>query len=284
MIARYVLRTLLALLLASCIGRGSDPPAPLITAQGFDMAIPRVSQAGNVGDVRIRFEVPGKIESIRIAQGTFRTDLATTLDQDDFRLFGLERRPYSMSDVTVNLRNYANERLIGAGVYPINIGVTDRLGQTAEAQVLITIQGMTSSMSSPSADTIDKHVGTGEFVLQRVGPGRVSGAELFGFTWKTVDPINVTIRLEAKSDGATRIARLDGIDFDGVLNHAELVETVDRCIGDQTIEFDTANAAAAGQVFAVTNNDDRFLLQASASQTYLTDAGTTVVVTGRYKY
>ena len=69
-----------------------------------------------------------------------------------------------------------------------------------------------------------------------------------------------------------------------VLELAELVDAVDGCAADDAIEFDTANAAAAGQVIAVRNDDERYLLQASASQTYLTDAGTTVVVTGRYKH
>ncbi|MDH3983516.1 MAG: hypothetical protein OEV02_04895, partial [Gammaproteobacteria bacterium] len=65
---------------------------------------------------------------------------------------------------------------------------------------------------------------------------------------------------------------------------AELVEIVDRCISADAIDFDTANAAATGQVLAVRNEDQHFILKASASETFLTDAGTTVVVTGRYKY
>ena len=94
----------------------------------------------------------------------------------------------------------------------------------------------------------------------------------------------VTIRLEADPGSRTRIAKLDDLDFDAVLSVAELVDTVDRCDADRAVEFDTANAAAAGQVIAVRNEDERYLLQASASRTYLTDAGTTVVVTGRYKH
>ena len=58
---------------------------------------------------------------------------------------------------------------------------------------------------------------------------------------------------------------------------------MDRCSGDEMIEVDTARAAAAGEVFAVVNDEQRFLLEAFASETTLTDAGTTVVVAGRYK-
>lgn len=284
MSARYVLPVLLVLLLAACVDRGPDPPAPVITAQGFDIGVPRGALPGRVGDVRIRFEVPGKIESIRITQGAFHTDLATTLDKDEFRLFGVAHRPYSMSDVTINLRNFVNERLTIAGVYHIDIGVIDRHGQTTEARVLIDIQAMAISMATPSEDTTDQPVQSGRFVLQRVGTGDVSGADPFGFTWKTVDPVHVTIRLEVEPGSDTRIAKADDVDFDGVLSVAELTETVDGRAADDAIEFDTANAAATGQVIAVRNEDKRYLLQASASQTYLTDAGTTVVVTGRYKH
>lgn len=281
---RYLLPALLVVLLAACVERGPGPSAPVITAQGFDIAEPRDALPSGLGDVRIRFEVPGKIESIGITQGTFHTDLATTLDKDEFRLFGLEQRPYSMSDVTVNLRNYVNERLTVEGLYPFDISVTDRRGQTTRARVLIDIRTVAISMASPLTDIMDEPVRTGVFVLQRVGTGTVSGAAPFGFTWKTVDPVYVTIRLEVQPGSETRIARLDDVDFDGILNVAELADIVDHCDADDTIELDTANAAAAGQVIAVRNEDERFLLQASASQTYLTDAGTTVVVTGRYKH
>lgn len=282
--ARYVLPPLLVLLLAACVERGPGPAAPVITAQGFDIATPRDALPGRLGDVRIRFEVPGKIESIGIRQGAFRTDLATTLDKDEFRLFGLEQRPYSMTDVTVNLRNYVNERLDVAGTYPFDISVTDRRGRTASARVLIDIRAVAISMATPSEDTTDEPVRTGRFVLQRVGAGGVSGADPFGFTWKTVDPVYVTIRLEVAPGSGTRIARLEDVDFDGVLSVAELIDIVDRYEADGIVQFDTANASAAGQVIAVRNEDERYLLQASASQTYLTDAGTTVVVTGRYKH
>ena len=94
----------------------------------------------------------------------------------------------------------------------------------------------------------------------------------------------MTIRLAVDPASGNKIARLDDVDFDGVLSVDELVDIVERCDAGDMIELDTANAAAAGQVLAVSNEDERFLLQASASQTYLTDAGTTVVVTGRYKH
>jgi hypothetical protein len=282
--ARSLLPVLPVLLLAACVERGPGPPAPVVTSQGFDISEPRDALPGSLGDVRIRFEVPGKIESIGITQGAFHTDLATTLDKDEFRLFGLEQRPYSMSDVTVNLRNYVNERLTVEGIYPFDISVTDRQGRTTRARILIDIRAIAISMASPATDVVDEPVRTGVFVLQRVGAGEVSGASPFGFTWKTIDPVYVTIRLEVDPGSGTRIATLDDVDFDGVLSVDELVNTVDRCNAGDMIELDTANAAAAGQVIAVRNEDERFLLQASASQTYLTDAGTTVVVTGRYKH
>jgi hypothetical protein len=237
-----------------------------------------------MGDIRLRLEVPDKIDAIWITEGSFRADLAKTLDKDLFRQFGLERRPYSQSDVTVNLRNYVNQKLTDPGAYRIGVEVTDHRGQSVSGQVLLNIRSANDSAAASAVEISEPVVATGDFTLRRIGPGGISGAEPFGITWLTIDPIKVTIRLQASSDGATKIAQLDPLDFQRAQTRAQLFEIVDRCTSADAIDFDTANAAAAGQVLAIRNKDQRYILQASASDTFLTDAGTTVVVTGRYKY
>lgn len=284
MSGRNFFPALAALLVAGCVQGGAGPTPPVITAQGFDIAEAREALPGAMGDVRLRFEVPDKIDAIWITEGTFRADLAKTLDRDLFRQFGLAQRPYSQSDVTINFRNYVNEKLTDVGAYRIDIEVTDHRGRSASVQVLINIQGANDSATASAAEVLEAVVATGDFALRRIGPGGVRGAEPFGITWRTIDPIKVTIRIKASSDGATKIARLDPNDFQRAQTRAELVEIVDRCISADAIDFDTANAAATGQVLAVRNEDQHFILEASASETFLTDAGTTVVVTGRYKY
>lgn len=281
---RNFLPPLVALFMAACVQGGPGPIPPIITAQGFDITEPREALPGDMDSIRLRLEVPDKIDAIWITEGTFRADLAKTLDKDLFRQFGLEQRPYSRSDVTVNLKNYVNENFIDAGAYQIDIEVTDHQGQSVSGRVLIDIRAASEPAAASAAEVVEPVAATGDFVLQRIGPGHVSGADPFGITWRTIDPIQVTIRVEASADGATKIARLDPVDFRRVQTRAELVEIVDQCTSADAIDFDTANAAATGQVLAVRNEDQRFILQASASKTFLTDAGTTVIVTGHYKY
>ena len=208
MSGRNFFPALAALLVAGCAQGGAVPTPPVITAQGFDIAEPREALPGAMGDVRLRFEVPDKIDAIWITEGTFRADLAKTLDRDLFRQFGLAQRPYSQSDVTINFRNYVNEKLTDVGAYRIDIEVTDHRGRSASVQVLINIQGANDSATASAAEVLGTVVATGDFALRRIGPGGVSGAEPFGITWRTIDPIKVTIRIKASSDGATKIARL----------------------------------------------------------------------------
>ena len=284
MSGRNFFLVLIALHVAACFPGGTEPTQPVITAQGFDIVEPREALPGAMANVRLRLEAPEKIDSIWITEGNFRADLAKTLDKDIFGQFGLEQRPYSQSDVTVNFRNYVNEKLTEPGAYRIDVEVIDHRGQSVSGQVLINIRSPNDSAAKSATAVPEPVVATGDFALRRIGPGGVSGSEPFGITWRTIDPIKVTIRLKASSNGATKIARLDPIDFQRAQTRAELVEIVDRCTSTDAIDFDTANAAATGQVLAVRNEGRRFILQASASKTFLTDAGTTVVVTGRYKY
>ena len=279
---RNFLSTLVALLMAACIQSGPGPAAPAITAQGFDISEPRETTPGNLGDTRLRLEVPGKIESIWVTQGTFRSDLAKTLDRDVFRLFGIEQRPYSRVDVTIDMKNYVNEKLSSVGVYQIDIRVVDQRGKSTSDRVFIDIRSAGEAPTVALPVVVEPSASTGEFVLQRVGPGSVSGAEPFGITWKTIDPISVTVQVAAL--GATKIAEIAAVDFEQVRTRADLAEIVDQCTAADVIEFDTANAAAAGQALAIMKKDERFLLKVSASETFLTDAGTTVVISGRYKH
>jgi len=281
--ARNFMLILAAVVAGACTQSGPAPSAPVITAQGFDIADARVAPVSAFGDVRLRLEVSGKIDSIGVTERAFSSDLARTLDTNLFRLFGLDQRPYSRSDVTLNLRKYINERITEAGVYQIEIIVTDYLGQSSSQRIAIDARDAADVEADEPREIAETWAEIGDFVFRRVGRGDVSGADPFGITWKTVDPIRVTIRLAGAADGATKIARIDASDFREARTRAEVEEIVDRCVEDEMIEVDTARAAAAGEVFAVVNDEQRFLLEAFASETTLTDAGTTVVVAGRYK-
>lgn len=284
MIARNFIIVFAALLATACTQSGPPPSAPLITAQGFDISTPRAALAGEFGDVRVRLEVSGKIDEILIEEGSFDGDLAKTLDKDLFRLFGLEQRPYSRSDVTLNFRNYINEKITEPGVHRIDIEVTDYRGRSASESLIVNVREPEAIEADVPEKAAEVWAETGEFAFERVGPGAVSGADLFGLTWKTVDPIKVTIRVAAAEAGAARLVRLDATDFQSVHTRTQVSAVVDQGTADDVIVFDTANDAAAGKVFAVVNDDRQYILQASASETSLSEAGTTVIVTGRYKY
>jgi len=281
---RGLVLILAAVIATACVQDGPAPTAPVITAQGFVISEPRTALVSEFDDVRVRLEVSGKIEEILIKQGSFGADLAKTLDKDLFRLFGLDQRPYSRSDVTLNFRNYINEEIIEAGTYRIDIAVTDHLGQSASKTLLLEARAASEPDTAAAPEVAEIWAESGEFVFRRVGPGGLTGADPFGITWKTIDPIKVTIRVAGAVNGANKIARLDAVDFQAVHTRSQVAEIVDRCVSEDVIEFDTANAAAAGQVLAVVNDEQRYILQAFASETTLSEAGTTVVVTGRYKY
>lgn len=284
MSSRTLTLILVAALACACMQSEPPPPAPAITAQGFDITEPRAALVGEFGDVRLRLETPGKIDELRISERTFSTDLAKTMDKGLFGLFGLDQRPYSRSDVTLDFSRYINEKITAAGAYQIDIMVTDHIGQSATESVFLDVRTVDEPEHELPTPAAEPDAETADFSFERVGPGDLSGANVFGITWKTVDPIQVTVQVAAAADGATKIARLDAADFRDVQTQSQLAEIVDRCTANEVIEFDTANAAAAGQVFAVINGEQRYILQASASETQLTEAGTTVVVTGRYKY
>ena len=281
---RNFLAVFAALLAAACSQSGPAPHAPLITAQGFDISEPRVAMVGEFDDVRVRLEVAGKIDGILIEEGSFDSNLAKTLDKDLFRLFGLEQRPYSRSDVTLNFRNYINEKITEAGIYHIEIAVTDYLGQSASQSFVVDVQTEEEPQADVPAEIAEIWAETGDFVFERVGPGELGGAEEFGLTWKTIDPIRVTIRVAAADGRAVKLARLDTTDFQAVHTRSQVDEIVEHAVAVDAIEFDTAISAAAGQIFAVINDERPYILQAYASETSLSEAGTTVVVTGRYKY
>ena len=213
MSARNFMLMLAAVVAGACMQSGPEPSAPVITAQGFDIADARVAPVSEFGDVRLRLEVTGKIDSIGVTERTFGSDLARTLDTNLFRLFGLDQRPYSRSDVTLNLKNYINERITEAGVYQIEITVTDYHGQSTSQRIAIDARDASEVEVDEPQEIAETWAEVGDFVFRRVGRGDVSGADPFGITWKTVDPIRVTIRLAGAADGATKIARIDASDF-----------------------------------------------------------------------
>ena len=100
---RFLLCVLLVVLAAMAFARqavSDELTGPEITAQGFDIAVPRTGELGKFGRIRVRIEAPERIATLSITERSYEVDLATTLDKVNYRLFGIERRVrrYQSSD------------------------------------------------------------------------------------------------------------------------------------------------------------------------------------------
>jgi hypothetical protein len=176
--------------------------------------------------------------------------------------------------------------------------VSDREQQTVEETLRILVRAETPETDSnlepsppetqparplePSAST-KTLMHTAPFRLERVGPGRVVGGEEFGVTWKTIDSVLVVIRLRGSEFEESRFARLEPSAFASIDTREKFVQILGSAETLASLDLTTAVDNAAGAVFAIVQPDESFLLRADHSTTTLSDLGTTVTLTGRYK-
>jgi hypothetical protein len=196
-----------------------------------------------------------------VSERSYEVDLARSPELQHLPLFALERRVWSLRDVTLDFAPYINAKLDAAGDYTFEIDVSDREGRTATQRLSVELledePEEAEATEPPPTAPLPAPAASGDFRMQRVGAGPVRGAERFGLTWTTVESVAVTIRLRGAEDGAA------------------------------SIDLATANGATAGEVIAVqpaTSDRAAYVLRADQSETRLSEAGTTVVLVGRYKH
>lgn len=279
--------------LLACGPGGGDEPPPSITAQGFPIDEVQTNTLGEVGDLKLRIEAPAGIETLRVVERSYDVDLAASPEAAHFPLFGLERRVWSRQDVTLNFRRYIDQKLSEAGEYAFEIRVTDRRGRKASAELRVALQPAEPEAGQAETPAVETGPGpgrpaeaaarTGSFRLQRVGAGPVRGGDAFGLTWKTIEAHSVVIRVTGREGGARGLARVRASDYEVVGTGAELERFIRTTPLQASVELATANDAAAGTVLAVADGDGGYLLRTDASETSLSELGTTVTLRGQFK-
>jgi hypothetical protein len=292
----------LLLLIPICLSMACDSggtnASPTITAQGFDMLRTPEVLLGETSQLRLRIEAPSGIEKLFIRERSYEVDLAQSPEATHFPLFGLPRRVWSKTDVTLDFGPYVAAKMKAPGEYAFSILVSDRDQQTVEETLRILVRPETMESDSnlepsppetqpvkplePSAAT-EALMHTAPFRLERVGPGRVLGGEEFGVTWKTIDSVLVVIRLRGNGKEESRFARLEPGAFASIDTHEQFAQILGSAETRTSLDLTTAVDNAAGAVFAIVQPDESYLLQADHSATTLSDLGTTVTLTGRYK-
>jgi hypothetical protein len=277
---------------------GAPKASPTITAQGFDMSLTPEVLLGEAAQIRLRIEAPSGIENLLIRERSYEVDLAQSPETAHFPLFGLSRRVWSKTDVTLDFGPYVTEKIKEPGEYAFSIVVSDRKQQSVKETLSVIVHPETTETDpglepslppiqpvepvEPSAAT-ETPMHTTAFRLERVGPGPVLDGEDFGITWKTIDSVLVVIRLSGSGVEESRFARLEPTAFTGIDTHEKLAEVLDSAETRASLDLATAVDAAAGAVFAIGQTNQNYLLQADHSTTSLSDVGTTVTLTGRYK-
>lgn len=260
-----------------------EPGAPEIIAQGFDMAVPQEGRPGEFGRLRVRIEAPERIDALYIRERSYEVDLATTLDQVNYQLFGLEKRVRRYKDVTLDFGTYINEKISALGDYEFFIQVKGEEGGTATARLAIVV-AVEEAEEEQQAEAVPMK--TGSFRFERAGPGHVKGAAGFGITWKTIHEIGVVIRIKALEQGYAVADGPAAAQYDEIRDTADLDSRreADKQTGFATsIEMPTAFNAAAGRVLAIDTPEQYCVMKVSQSETSLSDIGTTVVLLGEYK-
>jgi hypothetical protein len=280
---RSLLRSALLLGLLALLGLGTaetaDTHAPEITAQGFDITEVQQGPLGDFGRIRVRFEVPDRIEDLYIKERSYDVDLAKTPETAHFPLFGLDRQVRQLTDVTLNFQNYINEKLDAEGEYVFELRVTDRSGRSASAKLRVRVVAQPQVKQEPGNAAVE----TAPFRFTRIGASAVSGADEFGITWKTIESTRVIIELTKQKTNAERLVVLKPSDYDEVRSKKQLAHKT-RGGDTPTLRLATANNKAAGSVFAVVNRQVPYLLKVTSSSTSLSEVGTTVTLIGEYKY
>jgi len=255
---------------------------PEITAQGFSAEQPQTGIIGEFPRLRVRVEAPGRIKELRIRERSYDVDLATTRDEGNLQLFGLEHSPRSYPDVTLNLQNYINEKIHRDGVYEFHLRVTDRNDNPAEKKISIRVSEAMPAADSSAAQE-NPALRTGTFNLQRTGTGIVQGAPLFGIDWENIDDAKVAIRITGSGKGDTLFGRLEAPDFATIQDAGQLVARLAGIEKTRDIVLETAGDAAAGRVFSISRADRHHILMVTASSAHPSRPGTVVTLEGQYK-
>lgn len=266
---------LLAALSLSCDNNRKDQAAPRISSQGFSLQEVQQGVVRHFPPLRIRFESAGRIKQLRIQERSYDVDLATTREPRHFDLFGLEKRVLLHKDITLDFSPYINHKLDQPGEYQFEIMITDKLGKHSQAVLKIRLLA-NKDKTTP--------IETGQFQLQRIGMGEVVNSETFGIHWLTVDEIMVTIRVSKSSGGANKLAQFTARDYNALRSKEQLQKQMTRAQDLDMIEFATSNNAAVDQVLGVSTPGGHYLLRVTQSSTSLSYPGTTVNISGQYKY
>lgn len=276
---QYALITACSALLLACSDKATPPKAPVITAQGFNINEIQSGIVNNFEDIKLRIEAKGRIDSLYIKERSYEVDLAKTPERGHFPLFGLPHRTENQTDITLNFKNYINEKLTAEGTYEIQIEVTDKKGKTATTMLQLELHP-----DSKQAAIQLSPLETAGFQLQRIGAGSVTGSEVFGIDWITSDEIHVGIEIKKAAHRTGQLHKLSREDYTAIKTRADLSRLVAPLPQLESINIDTANNAATGHSFAVSDGDQQYALLISSSATSLSEAGTTVTVSGEYKF
>lgn len=269
---------ILTALLAFAAPLAADIGAPEITAQGFDMSTAQRGAIGQFDRLRVRFEVPGRIEALSVAERSYEVDLATTPESNHLPLFGLSRQVRQLTDVTLDFGPYINRKLDEPGAYEFELTVVDRSGEHASARLLIELNSAPSGAGHREGDALQ----VSSFRVERVGGGTASSIEQLGFDWKTIESNQVVIRLAAPENGS--FFELPGGDFDALTTQAALEATARQRPQRQELQFATAANGGAGQVFGLMSSEPLRILRITSSSTSLSEVGTTVTLEGELKH
>lgn len=285
------IRSLLCVLTIVLFGLASAPQslaqetgAPEIIAQGFNIAVPQEIRFGEVGRLRVRIEAPERIDALYIRERSYEVDLATTLDQVNYQLFGLEKRVRRYRDVTLDFGIYVNEKISAPGKYEFVIQVKDEEGGMATTRLAINVAAEEAKQEQTESGRVPMK--TGGFRFERVGRGHVKGAMDFGITWKTIREIGVVIRIQAPDQGHFVVGELASVQYEEILDAVDLAsrrEADKQSSFATSIEMPTAFNAAAGRFLTIDAPEQYCVMKVDRSKTSLSDVGTTVVLLGEYK-
>lgn len=277
------------ILLLSCSDFGADKLPPLITAQGFEIEATQEGVVSEFTNLRLRIESKGRIQQLHIKERSFEVDLATTPEREHFPLFGIEFKAMQHTDITLDFQNYINQKLTTEGEYQFLISVEDKKGQTANTVLKVRLKSPGISVppvevSKAPVDIPKTPIETDQFMMQREGRGKIDNGEPFGITWKTIDEINVTIRVSKAEGGASKLASFTSADYDRLDVKEDLSEWINVARDLKQIEFDSSNNAARDQVLGISNLGNYYLLRVLKSNSSLSDSGTKVTLNGEYKF
>jgi hypothetical protein len=282
-----VKRWVLAWVAAAIVGAGAinvvvaaEPQEPEITAQGFDIADIQEGALGSFQRLRVRFEVPARIERLNIQERSYEVDLAITPEADHLPLFGLARQVRQLTDVTLDFSAYINQKIDTAGDYKFELTVADRQGRETSAVLMVTVVAPTNATLGSNDRTLT--VDTFRFV--RAGSARASGAEVLGLGWKTIEGHRVIIRLTPLDSTSSHLFELQPNDWEVLETPAQLLNASQQRESRPNLDLATAVNRAAGTVFGVVSGDVPHIVKVNKSTTSLSDVGTTVTLVGEYKF